>query len=169
MLGTTLLAAKEMPLGDMLFIIVAFLVLMVILKKVAFGPLTKVLDQRADKISSDLDGAEESRQQAEQLVEQRQNELDQTRQQASEVVASAKASAQKQGEDALAKANERADSIHQQAQADATKMKADAIAGAKSEVANLSVAIASKLMQKELSVDDQRALIDAYIADLDHK
>lgn len=169
MLGTTLLAAKEMPLGDMLFIIVAFLILMVILKKVAFGPLTKVLDQRADKISSDLDGAEESRQQAEQLVEQRQNELDQTRQQASEVVASAKASAQKQGEDALAKANERADSIHQQAQADATKMKADAIAGAKSEVANLSVAIASKLMQKELSVDDQRALIDAYIADLDHK
>ena len=167
MFGLTTLAAHQLPLGNMLFIIISFLVLMVILKKVAYGPLTKVLDERAAKISSDIDGAEKARQ--EKLAAQRQSELADTRQQATKVVADAKASAQKQSEALLAAASERATLINQQAQTDAEKLKEDAISNAKDDVAALSVAIASKLMQKELSLDDQQALIDAYISDLETK
>ena len=169
MFGLTTLAAHQLPLGNMLFIIIAFLVLMVILKKVAYGPLTKVLDERAAKISSDIDSAEKARQEAEKLAAQRQSELADTRQQATKVVADAKASAQKQSEALLAAASERATLINQQAQTDAEKLKEDAISNAKDDVAALSVAIASKLMQKELSLDDQQALIDAYISDLETK
>ena len=169
MFGLTTLAAHQLPLGNMLFIIISFLVLMVILKKVAYGPLTKVLDERAAKISSDIDSAEKARQEAEKLAAQRQSELADTRQQATKVVADAKASAQKQSEALLAAASERATLINQQAQTDAEKRKEDAISNAKDDVAALSVAIASKLMQKELSLDDQQALIDAYISDLETK
>ncbi|CAK8054350.1 F0F1 ATP synthase subunit B [Eupransor demetentiae] len=173
MLGTTVLTAEKttgpLALGNMLFIIIAFLILMVILYFVAYGPLTKVLDQRAEKVTSDLDGAEQSRQQAEKLASQREEELKETRRQASDVVAKAQASARQQSDTLLAQANDRAATIGKQAEEDASKMKEDAIAGAKNDVASLSVAIASKLMQKELSVDDQKALINAYIADLDHK
>ena len=142
---------------------------MLILKKVAYGPLTKILDERADKISSDIDGAESARQEAEQLASQRQSELAETRQNATKVVADAKASAQKQSDSLIAAATDRAASINQQAQTDAQKLKEDAIANAKNDVAALSVAIASKLMQKELSLNDQQALIDAYISDLETK
>lgn len=169
MFGLTTLAAHQLPLGNMLFIIISFLVLMVILKKVAYGPLTKVLDERAAKISSDIDSAEKARQEAEKLAAQRQSELADTRQQATKVIADAKASAQKQSEALLAAASERATLINQQAQTDAEKLKEDAISNAKDYVAALSVAIASKLMQKELSLDDQQALIDAYISDLETK
>lgn len=169
MFGLTTLAAHQLPLGNMLFIIISFLVLMVILKKVAYGPLTKVLDERAAKISSDIDSAEKARQEAEKLAAQRQSELADTRQQATKVIADAKASAQKQSEALLAAASERATLINQQAQTDAEKLKEDAISNAKEDVAALSVAIASKLMQKELSLDDQQALIDAYISDLETK
>lgn len=169
MFGLTTLAAHQLPLGNMLFIIISFLVLMVILKKVAYGPLTKVLDERAAKISSDIDSAEKARQEAEKLAAQRQSELADTRQQATKVVADAKASAQKQSETLLAAASERATLINQQAQTDAEKLKEDAISNAKDDVAALSVAIASKLMQKELSLDDQQALIDAYISNLETK
>ena len=169
MFGLTALAAHQLPLGNMLFIIISFLVLMVILKKVAYGTLTKVLDERAAKISSDIDSAEKARQEAEKLAAQRQSELADTRQQATKVVADAKASAQKQSEALLAAASERATLINQQAQTDAEKLKEDAISNAKDDVAALSVAIASKLMQKELSLDDQQALIDAYISDLETK
>ena len=117
MLGLTTLAA--LPLGNMLFIIIAFLLLMLILKKVAYGPLTKILDERADKISSDIDGAESARQEAEQLASQRQSELAETRQNATKVVADAKASAQKQSDSLIAAATDRATSINQQAQTDA--------------------------------------------------
>ena len=169
MFGLTTLAAHQLPLGNMLFIIISFLVLMVIFKKVAYGPLTKVLDERAAKFSSDIDSAEKARQEAEKLAAQRQSELADTRQQATKVVADAKASAQKQSEALLAAASERATLINQQAQIDAEKLKEDAISNAKDDVAALSVAIASKLMQKELSLDDQQALIDAYISDLETK
>ena len=169
MFGLTTLAANKIPLGNMLFIIISFLVLMVILKKVAYGPLTKVLDERAEKISTDIDGAESARQEAENLAAQRQSELADTRQQATKVVADAKASAQKQSDALVAVAAERANTINQQAQTDAEKLKEDAIANAKNDVAALSVAIASKLMQKELSLNDQQALIDAYISDLETK
>lgn len=169
MFGLTTLAANKLPLGNMLFIIISFLVLMVILKKVAYGPLTKVLDERAEKISTDIDGAESARQEAENLAAQRQSELADTRQQATKVVTDAKASAQKQSDALVAVAAERANAINQQAQTDAEKLKEDAIANAKNDVAALSVAIASKLMQKELSLNDQQALIDAYISDLETK
>ena len=98
-----------------------------------------------------------------------QSELADTRQQATKVVADAKASAQKQSDALVAVAAERANTINQQAQTDAEKLKEDAIANAKNDVAALSVAIASKLMQKELSLNDQQALIDAYISDLETK
>ena len=97
MFGLTTLAAHQLPLGNMLFIIISFLVLMVILKKVAYGPLTKVLDERAAKISSDIDSAEKARQEAEKLAAQRQSELADTRQQATKVVADAKAGAKVSG------------------------------------------------------------------------
>ena len=169
MFGLTTLAAGKLPLGNMLFIIISFLVLMYILKLVAYGPLTKVLDERADKISNDIDGAETARQEAEELSAQRQSELANTRQEATKVVADAKISAQKQSDSLIAVASQRATSISQQAQTDAEKLKEDAISNAKNDVAALSVAIASKLMQKELSLNDQQALIDAYISDLETK
>ncbi|WP_220741365.1 F0F1 ATP synthase subunit B [Leuconostoc miyukkimchii] len=169
MFGLTTLAANKIPLGNMLFIIISFLVLMVILKRVAYEPVTKVLDERADKISADIDDAEAARQEAEKLALQRQSELTVTRQQATKVVADAKASAQKQSDSLIATASDRATLINQQAQTDAQKLKEDAIFNAKNDVAALSVAIASKLMQKELSLNDQQALIDAYISDLETK
>lgn len=169
MFGLTTLAANKLPLGNMLFIIISFLLLMLILKKVAYGPLTKVLDERADKISADIDGAELARQDAEKLSVQRQSELADTRQQATKVVADAKASAQKQSDSLISTASDRATLINKQAQTDAEKLKEDAISNAKNDVAALSVAIASKLMQKELSLNDQQALIDAYISDLETK
>ena len=169
MFGLTTLAANKLPLGNMLFIIISFLLLMLILKKVAYGPLTKVLDERADKFSADIDGAELARQDAEKLAVQRQSELADTRQQATKVVADAKASAQKQSDSLISTASDRATLINKQAQTDAEKLKEDAISNAKNDVAALSVAIASKLMQKELSLNDQQALIDAYISDLETK
>ena len=92
-----------------------------------------------------------------------------TRQNATKVVNDAKASAQKQSDLIVSAAIDRAASVSQQAQTDAQKLKEDAISGAKNDVAALSVAIASKLMQKELSLNDQQALIDAYISDLETK
>ncbi|MBS9335165.1 F0F1 ATP synthase subunit B [Fructobacillus sp. M1-13] len=165
-MAQTFIMTKAMPLGDMVFIIVAFLLLMVILKKVAYGPLTKVLDQRADKINKDLDDASKKSADANTLVEQRQKELSESKTQASQMIATAKKSAKEQSDALIQAANTQVAGMRQSAEDDAVQMKEEAMTTAKKDVADLSVNIASKLIQKELSADDQRALIDAYLAEL---
>ncbi|MCK8617491.1 F0F1 ATP synthase subunit B [Fructobacillus sp. M158] len=165
-MAQTIIMTKAMPLGDMVFIIVAFLLLMAILKKVAYGPLTKVLDQRADKINKDLDEASQKSQEAASLVDQRVKELAESKDQASQLIATAKKSAKEQSESMIQAANTQVTGMRQSAEEDAAQMKDDAMNTAKKDVADLSVQIASKLIQKELSADDQRALIDAYLAEL---
>ncbi|WP_061992605.1 F0F1 ATP synthase subunit B [Fructobacillus ficulneus] len=165
----TLSMTKAMPLGDMVFIIVAFLTLMVILKYVAYGPLTQALDARADKINNDLDSAQKANADATALVAEREKELTEGKNQASQVITAAKKSAKDQSEALLKTANDQALSLKKAAEADADQLKVEALSSAKKDVAELSVTIASKLMQKNLSADDQRSLIDAYLADLDQQ
>ncbi len=59
-----------------------------------------------------------------------------------------------------------AQALKQQAQKDAEQARRDALNSAKDDVANLSIEIASKLIQKELKADDQKELIDSYIEGL---
>ncbi|GAO99167.1 ATP synthase subunit b [Fructobacillus ficulneus] len=169
MMVPTLSMTKAMPLGDMVFIIVAFLTLMVILKYVAYGPLTQALDARADKINNDLDSAQKANADATALVAEREKELTEGKNQASQVITAAKKSAKDQSEALLKTANDQALSLKKAAEADADQLKVEALSSAKKDVAELSVTIASKLMQKNLSADDQRSLIDAYLADLDQQ
>ncbi|GAP04687.1 F0F1 ATP synthase subunit B [Fructobacillus tropaeoli] len=169
MMVPTLSMTKAMPLGDMVFIIVAFLTLMVILKHVAYGPLTKALDARADKINNDLDSAQKANEDAAKLAAQREQELADGKDQASQVISAAKKSAKDQSEALLKTANDQALSLRKAAENDADQLKTEALASAKKDVADLSVTIASKLIQKNLSADDQRSLIDAYLADLDQQ
>lgn len=166
MMLQTLSMEKAMPLGDMVFIIVAFLILMVVLKHFAWGPLTKVLDERADKINSDLDGAEKKNKDAQSLFDQREKELAAGKDQASQLISSAKKTAKEQSDSLIQAANDQVAGMRKTAQQDAADMKVEAMDTAKKDVADLSVNIASKLIQKELSADDQRALIDAYLAEL---
>ena len=82
------------------------------------------------------------------------------------MVAMAKQSAKEQSDALIQAANTQVAGMRQSAAEDAAQMKDDAMNTAKKDVADLSVAIASKLIQKDLSADDQRALIDAYLAEL---
>lgn len=142
---------------------------MVILKHVAYGPLTKALDARADKINNDLDSAQKANEDAAKLAAQREQELADGKDQASQVISAAKKSAKDQSEALLKTANDQAVSLRKAAENDADQLKTEALASAKKDVADLSVTIASKLIQKNLSADDQRSLIDAYLADLDQQ
>ena len=56
--------------------------------------------------------------------------------------------------------------MKEQARRDADQARENALRGAKDDVANLSIEIASKLIQKQLNADDQQALIDSYIEGL---
>ena len=123
-----------------------------------------------EAIASDIDNAAKSRESAEKMAAKRQVELQNSRQEAADIVNNAKKSAETQRAQIVEAAQNDAQALKQQAQQDAEQARRDALNGAKDDVANLSIEIASKLIQKELKADDQKELIDSYIEGLvDHE
>ncbi|WP_416353052.1 F0F1 ATP synthase subunit B [Agrilactobacillus fermenti] len=152
--------------GDMLIYLILFILMFVIVMKYAYGPVSKMMQKREDKINGDLDYADETRKKADELAAQREAELKNTRTEATQIVQNAKKSGDNQRDQIITQAQSEAQQLKANAQKDAQQARQDALNSARDDVAQLSVEIASKLIQKELSADDQKALIDSYIEGL---
>ncbi|KRM98594.1 F0F1 ATP synthase subunit B [Loigolactobacillus rennini] len=159
-------AAGGLYIGDLLFYAISFIILVALVKHFAWGPITKMMDKRANKISGDLDYAEKSRNEAEQLAAKRQSELDKSQSEATKIVSTARQNGEKQRQTIVTQAQSDADNLKDKAQKDIAQERADALKGAQKDISALSIEIASKIIQKELNAADQKALIDSYIEGL---
>lgn len=166
MAGLLVLGAGKVALGDMLFILISFIVLALLVKRFAWAPVTKMMDARSEKISGDLDYADQERSRAEKLAKEREDALKNSRAEAVEIVNKAKESGETQKKSIVSDAHSEAEELRQRAKSDAAKAREDAMAGAQNDIANLSLEIASKVISKELNADDQKSLIDSYIKEL---
>lgn len=162
-------ASDGLALGNMLFVLVAFLVLMLLLKKFAWGPVVKMMEKRAEKVAQDLDSAQAAREKAQADAAERAAQLQAARAEATSIIADAKTMAGKQRDQIITDAKTAAVATHEQATMQIAQERTEAMATVKRDVADLSVTIAQKIIQKELKLDDQKALIDAYIDGLGEK
>ncbi|CAJ1191703.1 ATP synthase subunit b [Companilactobacillus crustorum] len=160
------LGANQVALGDMLFILISFIILALLVKHFAWGPVTKMMDARSEKITGDLDYADQERTRAEKLAKEREDALKNSRAEAVEIVNKAKESGETQKKSIISNAHSEAEDLRQRAKSDAAKAREDAMADAQNDIANLSLEIASKVISKELNADDQKSLIDSYIKEL---
>ena len=166
LLGLPVGASESLYLGDMIYYIVLFLILMWLIKLVAWKPLYKVLKQRSEHITNNINSAEQSRKKAQKLANQRQEALDNSHNEASGIIDDAKNAGQSQRQRIIESANSDAQTLKQNAQKSIEQQRQDVLAGTKNDVADLSIEIASKIIQKELKPKDQKALIDSYIEGL---
>ena len=158
--------SNSLYVGDMVFYIISLIILMALVKKFAWKPIVKIMQDRADKIANDIDSAETARDEATKLAEQRQSELQNSKSEAATIVSDAKQSGEKQRTQIITDAQNDAQVLKNNAQKDAEQAREDALKSAKDDVANLSIEIASKIIHKELSAGDQKSLIDSYIEGL---
>ena len=162
----TLFAASHVYIGNTIWYLVVFAILMLLVKHYAWGPVSDMMEKRRQKVIEDLDSAESNRKKAETLANEREAALKNSRQEATQILSDAKTNAQKIGSQIVADANNDAASIRKKAEADAKKAKADAINDARRQVADISVAIAEKVIAKNLSAEDQKDLVDQFIKGL---
>ncbi|MGJ3205288.1 F0F1 ATP synthase subunit B [Geobacillus sp. FJAT-46040] len=152
--------------GDIIFQLVAFILLMILLRKFAWGPLMGVMKQREEHIANEIDQAEKRRQEAEKLLEEQRELMKQSRQEAQELIENARKLAEEQKEQIVASARAEAERVKEAAKKEIEREKEQAMAALREQVASLSVLIASKVIEKELTEQDQRKLIEAYIKDV---
>ena len=153
-------------IGDFILIAGSFLLLIFLVKKYAWGNITSVLDERAEKISSDIDGAEEARKKAEELASKREAELAGSRTEAKTIIENAKETAEKSKSDILAEAKLEAGCLKEKANQEIAQNKAEALQSVKGEVADLTVSLAGKIISQNLDGHAHKELIDQYIDQL---
>ncbi|RMC40866.1 ATP synthase F0 subunit B [Lactobacillus sp. ESL0236] len=159
-------SANHIYIGNTLWYLIVFVILLLLVKHYAWGPVSDMMEKRRQKVINDLDAAADNRKKAEVLANEREAALKNSRQEATQIISEAKVSAQKTSSQIVADANKNATSIHEKAKADAAQAKSDALDEARSQVADLSVAIAEKVIAKNLSVTDQKDLVDQFIKGL---
>ena len=153
-------------IGDFILIAGSFLLLIFLVKKYAWGNITSVLDERAEKISSDIDGAEEARKKAEELASKRDAELAGSRTEAKTIIENAKETAEKSKADILAEAKLEAGRLKEKANQEIAQNKAEALQSVKGDVADLTISLAEKILSKNLDSQAHKELIDQYIDQL---
>lgn len=155
--------------GTVIVTVITFAILLAILKKFAWGPLKEVMDKRERDINRDIDEAEEAKLNAQKLEEENKKTLKQTQDEVQRILEDARVQARKQHEEIIHEANIRANGMIETAQSEINSEKERALADINNQVSELSVLIASKVLQKEISEQDQKELVDKYLKEAGDK
>ena len=150
-------------IGDFILVAGSFLLLIILIKKFAWENITSTFEQRAKKISDDIDGAESARQKAVDLAQKRETELAGSRQEATTIIENAKETAEKNKAGILADAADEAGRLKEKANQEIAQTKAEALNSIKGDVADLTVNLASKILGQQLDQEAHKELIDRYI------
>jgi F-type H+-transporting ATPase subunit b len=166
----TLVAANDLikvvP-GLMIWTIVAFLITLFVLRKYAFGPIQRTIDERRERIRRALEEADNARDEARRLLQEHRELLGQARGQAEEILVEARrvAEAQRQRvkEETEADRQRRLEETKRQIEAETHR----ALELIRAEVAELTLVATQKVTGKVLEDKDHRRLIEDAIQDLD--
>ncbi len=153
--------------GTLLIQIVNFIVLCVLLGHFCYKPVLKVLDDRKNRIKSDLDAAEKSKADANQLKYSYEEKLREAQAKASEIVDKAVKEAKVQAEAQIKEAHAAIEKEKENATKQIERERKEALEELKAEVASLSCEIAAKIISKNMTPDMNDRLIAESIEKLD--
>jgi F-type H+-transporting ATPase subunit b len=157
----------DVTVGLMIWTLVCFGITFFVLKKLAFGPIQKIIDQRRQRIRESLDEADRAREEARRLLEEHRALMGEARGQAEEILSEARrvgeAQRERLREELEAERQRRIEDTRKQVEAETRR----ALEQLRAEVAELTVIATSRVTGKVLDERDHRRLIDEAIGELD--
>lgn len=149
-----------------LFILLNTLTIFFVARKFLFGPVMKIIDDRQKEIDDMYHDADTAKTQAKNLEAEYSQKLAAASQTSERIVKEAVIRGQTREEEILRQANAEASAILSKAAADVAMEKKKAINDAKNEISDIALAIAEKVVGRELTAADQDSLVDAFIKEL---
>jgi F-type H+-transporting ATPase subunit b len=154
-------------LGLMIWTLALFLFTMWVLSKVAFPRIQEALDKRANAIRENIEASERQRQEADKLLEEYRQRLKEAREQADDIVARARKSAENAVAEAVTEGREKREEQISAARRDIEAETKRSIDRIRKEVAELTVIATEKLTRKALDGEDQKRLVEEALAEVD--
>ncbi len=149
---------------ELVYSLIAFVVLVVLFKKFGFPAVKKGMDARTERIRADLDQAEKAKTSAEGVLAEYKKQLDDAKAEADRIIDEARKQAEKVKADVLAKTNDEVGELKSKATADIEAARSAALASLQSSVADIAIELAEKVVEKNLDRETNKRLIDSFIA-----
>ena len=143
--------------------LVNLLIIYRIMKKFLFKPVQRVMSAREAQVTRIYSEADESRDSANQMKQEYEQKLAGARQEADTMIKTAAQTAQLRGDQIVAEAKEQATHVRQKAEREIAQQKQQMLQDVRSEISELAVDIASKVVEREINQKDYDGFVNDFI------
>ena len=152
--------------GLMLWTVISFFILLVLLRRFAYKPLVGMMSKREAAIRESIEEAKRTREAAEELQEKYRKLIAEARDESKKIISEGKALGEQARKEMITKASEESNQIVKRAQEQIALEKERAISELRERIADLSIAAASKVIDRSLSKEDHMELLEEYISSI---
>jgi len=146
--------------------IIVFVVLLVVLKKMAWGPILKGLQDREAKIRGDLEAAEHSAAKAKQTQSEYEQQLSDAHEQVRKLIDQGKVEAQRIADQLKQAAQDDIVQMGERAESDIRSAKEQALTDIYTQTATLATDVAGRILKRQINSGDQQQLVDEAVNEL---
>lgn len=153
-------------IGLMFWTWLVFLVLLLVLRKWAWGPILGALSAREARIQEAIDSAAREREEAAKLLQEHRELLDGSRDEAQKILAESRKASERLRGELLDEARKQRDQIVERAREDIERERDAALDILRREAVDLSISAAGRVLEREVDSAENRRLVEEYLADL---
>ncbi|PSQ90099.1 MAG: ATP synthase F0 subunit B [Bacteroidetes bacterium QS_8_64_10] len=152
--------------GLAFWLTLTFLILLFVLRRYAWGPIVSAMEEREKTIDSSIQRAEEALAEAKEIQADNEKARREAEQKAQRILREAREQAEQLRDEERQKTQEQIDEMKQQAHDEIEREKQSALNELRSEVADLAVQAAGKILHEDMNQDHQRRMVDEFLEDL---
>jgi F-type H+-transporting ATPase subunit b len=152
--------------GLMIWTWIIFLLLLLVLRKWAWGPILGALEAREKRIQDTLDRAAREREKAAELLDEQRRLLGESRDQAQRILAESRKAGERLEADILQEARKQGQRLLEHAKEDIGRERDQALEMLRRETVDLSISAAGRVLQKELDSEENRRVVEEYLQSL---
>ena len=151
--------------ANIIWTFINILILYLLLRMFLFKPINKIMDKRAKKIQDDLDNAKKSKEEAEQMRADYNETLATASDKARQIVEEAVGQAESERSEIMARAEKENLQLYQSTQKSIENERKRSVQEAQSQIADLAIAAASKIIAKNVDDSSNRQIVDEFLAE----
>ena len=152
--------------GLMIWTVVTFVILLLILKKVAWKPILEALDKRETEIKNSLEQAENAKDEARKILEENQANLAKAEEESKKIIERSRAYAESLKEQLMKESKEQAKRLIDDAGEEIQRKKDAAFDELKEQIAELAVNAAERIMKESIDANKNKELVNKYLGEI---
>lgn len=152
--------------GLMIWTVVTFLVLLLLLKKIAWKPILTALDKRELDIKSSLEQAEKAKEEAKKILEENQANLSKVEEESKKIIEQSRTYAETLKEQLIKESKEQAKKIVDSASEEIRQRKDAAFQELKEQISELAINAAERIMKENLDSEKNKKIVDKYLNEI---